>query len=142
MDLHLTTLIEGEAAIVAATGEVDVHAAPQLRGELGDLVRAGHHHLVVDLQRVTFMDSSGIGVLIGALKKTRAHDGSLRVVCANDPILKLLRITGLTRVFPIHATIGEALAGIRSDVDRRPAEPTGFAPMELGEWSPTDSPGR
>lgn len=115
MDLHLTTLVEGRTAIVAATGEVDVHSAAKLRTELGDLVRVGRHHLIVDLERVTYLDASGMGALVGALKMTRAHRGTVRVVCTQDSILRLLQITGLTDVFPIHPTIAEAAAGIRAD---------------------------
>ena len=70
----------------------------------------GKYHLVVDMERVDFLDSTGLGVLVGGLKRVRAHDGSLRLVCTQERILKIFRITGLTKVFPIHASVDEALA--------------------------------
>ena len=57
-----------------------------------------------------FLDSTGLGVLVGGLKKVRAHDGSLRLVCNQDRLLKIFRITGLAKVFMIHETADEALA--------------------------------
>ena len=59
----------------------------------------GNYHLVVDMERVEFLDSTGLGVLVGGLKRVRAHDGSLDLVCTQERILKIFRITGLTKVF-------------------------------------------
>ena len=78
--------------------------------ELIDLVSGGKYHLVVDMEGVDFLDSTGLGVLVGGLKRVRAHEGSLRLVCTQERILKIFRITGLTKVFPIHASVDEALA--------------------------------
>jgi anti-sigma B factor antagonist len=61
------------------------------------------------MERVDFLDSTGLGVLVGGLKRVRAHDGSLRLVCTQERILKIFRITGLTKVFPIHASVDEAV---------------------------------
>ena len=74
------------------------------------LVDDGRYHLVIDMEDVEFLDSTGLGVLVGGLKRVRAHDGSLRLVCTQERILKIFRITGLTKVFPIHATVAEAVA--------------------------------
>jgi anti-sigma B factor antagonist len=110
VDLSLTTRQEGDHTVVVVGGEIDVYTAPKLREQLIDLVSAGHYHLVVDMEGVEFLDSTGLGVLVGGLKRVRAHDGSLRLVCTQERILKIFRITGLTKVFPIHASIEEALA--------------------------------
>ena len=110
MDLTLTTQREGEATVVVVKGEIDVYTAPKLREQLIDLVTAGAYNLIVDMQNVEFLDSTGLGVLVGALKRVRTHDGSLRLVCTQDRILKIFRITGLTKVFPIHASVAEAVA--------------------------------
>ncbi len=107
MDLLLTAEIHDQSTVVQVAGEVDVHSAPQLREMLAELIREGHHHLVVDMEQVAFLDSTGLSVLVGALKKVRAHDGSVRVVCTHERIIKIFRITGLTNVFPIHASIDE-----------------------------------
>jgi anti-sigma B factor antagonist len=96
--------------VVVVGGEVDVYTAPKLREQLVDLVSTGNYHLIVDLEGVEFLDSTGLGVLVGGLKRVRAHEGSLRLVCTSERILKIFRITGLTKVFPVHASVDEALA--------------------------------
>ena len=79
---------------------------------------AGYRHLVVDLQRVTFIDSSGLGAVVGALTMTREHHGSMQVVCAQERVIKLFRLTGLIGVFGIHANVADALAVPRTAVVR------------------------
>ncbi|MBA3743993.1 STAS domain-containing protein [Sporichthya sp.] len=112
MDLSLTTRDEGDRTVVAVGGEIDVYTAPKLREQLVDLVNAGRYHLIVDMEGVEFLDSTGLGVLVGGLKRVRAHEGSLRLVCTQERILKIFRITGLTKVFPIHDTVSEALTAV------------------------------
>lgn len=110
MDLSLSTRDEGDWTVVAVGGEIDVYTAPKLRETLVDLVNVGRFRLVVDLEAVDFLDSTGLGVLVGGLKRLRAHDGTLRVVCTQERLLKIFRITGLTKVFPIHGSVEEAVA--------------------------------
>jgi anti-sigma B factor antagonist len=110
VDLSLTTRTEGDRTVVVVGGEIDVYTAPKLREQLVDLVNAGKYHLVVDMEGVEFLDSTGLGVLVGGLKRVRAHDGSLRLVCTQERILKIFRITGLTKVFPIHDTVEAAVS--------------------------------
>src|SRR6478752_3012178 len=62
-----------------------------------------NYQLVVNMEKVEFLDSTGLGVLVGGLKRVRAHDGSLDLVCTQERILKIFRITGLTKVFGIHS---------------------------------------
>ncbi|HEX6151000.1 anti-sigma factor antagonist [Nocardioides sp.] len=110
MDLTLTTREADGKTIVAVGGEIDVYTAPKLRDKITELVGSGSYHLVVDMQEVEFLDSTGLGVLVGGLKKVRAHDGSLQLVCNQDRLLKIFRITGLAKVFMIHESADEALA--------------------------------
>jgi anti-sigma B factor antagonist len=110
VDLSLSTRTEGDRTIVEVGGEIDVYTAPRLREQLVDLVADGKYHLVVDMEKVDFLDSTGLGVLVGGLKRVRAHDGSLRLVCTQERILKIFRITGLTKVFPIHDSVEDALS--------------------------------
>lgn len=110
MDLSVTSREQGGRTVVEVGGEIDVYTAPALREKLNELVADGHHHLIVDMEQVDFLDSTGLGVLVGGLKKVRGHDGSLHLVCTQEKILKVFRITGLTKVFPIHATVDEAVA--------------------------------
>jgi len=110
VDLTLTTHEAGKATVVSVGGEIDVYTAPKLREKVAELVSGGAYELVIDLEAVEFLDSTGLGVLVGGLKKVRAHDGSLRLVCAQERLLKIFRITGLAKVFDIHTTIADALA--------------------------------
>lgn len=110
MDLSLETRDVAGRTVVVVGGEIDVYTAPKLRDRISELVAAGHYHLVVDMQAVEFLDSTGLGVLVGGLKKVRAHDGSLELVCNQDRLLKIFRITGLAKVFVIHDSADGALA--------------------------------
>ena len=110
MDLSITRADHGEQTVVHLGGEIDVYTAPKLREQLIELVSDGSYHIVVDLEKVDFLDSTGLGVLVGGLKRVRNHDGSLQLVCTQEKILKIFRITGLTKVFPIHSSVADAVS--------------------------------
>lgn len=110
MDLSVTSHELGGRTVVEVGGEIDVYTAPLLRQRLNDLVAEGHFDLVVDMERVDFLDSTGLGVLVGGLKRVRSNNGSLRLVCTQEKILKVFRITGLTKVFPIHDSVADAVS--------------------------------
>jgi anti-sigma B factor antagonist len=94
--------------ILAITGEVDVYSAPRLREKLVELVSEGHRQIVADLEGVDFLDSTGLGVLVGGLKRLRSNEGDLRLVCTHPRILKVFEITGLMSVFRISGSVEEA----------------------------------
>lgn len=110
MKLTVSTNDRGDVTIVTVSGEVDVYTAPQLRSALEERIAAGRTALVVDLQDVGFLDSTGLGVLVGRLKGLKQVDGWLGAVCSDERILRLFGITGLDRVLPIHDTVEEAIA--------------------------------
>lgn len=110
MDLEIATSHSGSHTVVHVAGEIDVYTAPALRERLDQEIDRGRHDLVVDLSEVTFMDSTGLGVLVGRLKLIRVHEGAMRLVCAHDRVLKVFTITGLDKVFEIYPTVDEALA--------------------------------
>jgi anti-sigma B factor antagonist len=110
MELSLTTRTVAEHAVLEVGGEVDVYTAPRLRERLIEMIDGGARKVVVDLGRVDFLDSTGLGVLVGALKRLRAVEGTFGLVCDKEPLLKIFRITALDQVFPIYATIGAATA--------------------------------
>lgn len=109
MEVSVTSRPSGDRTVVHVTGEIDVYTAPVLREELARLVDGGHNNLVVDLTGVPFMDSTGLGVLVGALKKVKTHGGDLALVIDQEKVLKVFRITALTQVFPIFETVDAAL---------------------------------
>ncbi len=110
MDLSLETRQENDRTVIEVGGEIDVYTAPKLRERIIELVDEGQYNLVVDLEKVEFLDSTGLGVLVGGLKRVRGHDGSLQLVCTQERLLKIFRITGLSKVFAIHGSQTEALA--------------------------------
>ena len=111
MDLRLEVSERGGWSVLEVGGEIDVATAPRLREQLISLVNDERYRIVVDLDAVDFIDSTGLGVLIGALKRVRTHDGDLALVCSEARILKVFEITGLLSVFAVHPTVDEAVAG-------------------------------
>ena len=113
MDLKLAHHAKDGIEVIDVQGEIDMYTAPRLRELLIDLVSKGSYQLVVDLDKVGFLDSTGLGVLVGGLRRVRAHDGSLDLVCTQQRILKIFRITGLTEVFGIYETVDQAIAATK-----------------------------
>jgi anti-sigma B factor antagonist len=110
VDLSIASESHGEVTVVHVGGEIDVYTAPMLREHLDEHISRGRHHLVVDLEDVPFMDSTGLGVLVGRLKLVRVKDGTLCLVCSSERILKVFSITGLDKVFQIFPSLDDALA--------------------------------
>lgn len=108
--IHLESITAGgDCAILRIAGEVDVYTAPQLRQRVIHLVDNGALHIIADLRDVTFLDSTGLGALVGSLKRLRTREGSLKLVINADRILRIFRITGLTHVFALHSSVQEAV---------------------------------
>jgi len=99
-------------AVIALGGEVDVYTSPRLKQEMVDLLNKGTTRLIIDLSAVDYLDSTGLGVLIGGLKRAREREGDLRLICNNLRILRIFEITGLTKIFDIHSSEAEALGGL------------------------------
>jgi anti-sigma B factor antagonist len=89
---------------------VDLAGAPRLREALSDVLSEGPVNLLMDLRSVTFIDSTGLGVLVGAGKRAYGLGGSMRIVCDNPRTLRLLAVTGISRSLPVLATLEEATA--------------------------------
>jgi anti-anti-sigma factor len=110
---RLTTAIvrrDGGSAVVAVGGEIDVHTAEELRTVLFDLVDRGHVHVVADFSGVCFCDAAGLGALVAANNRIREHGGSLRLTGVRPAQRRILRITGLDRLFRPREGVGDALA--------------------------------
>ncbi|GAA5177617.1 anti-sigma factor antagonist BldG [Rugosimonospora acidiphila] len=115
MELSLSARAAEGHLVLEVAGEIDVYTAPQLRERLIALVEGGARRLIVDLDRVEFLDSTGLGVLVGALKRLRGVNGELFLVCDQERLLKIFRITGLDRVFTMYETVEAATAGSGAD---------------------------
>jgi anti-sigma B factor antagonist len=105
MDFEITSFESGRWLVVQPSGEIDMVNAPTLRAALVEFDR---DHVIVDLSNVEFIDSTGLGVLVGAAARARKRDGEMRVVCPRPGIRKVFAITGLDAVFMIAADLAEA----------------------------------
>jgi anti-sigma B factor antagonist len=99
----------GDCAVLQVTGEVDVYAAPMLREQMRELSAKGAVHLIADLSRVDFLDSTGLGALVGGLKRLREVGGSLALVISTPRILRIFQITGLTKVLAAQRSVADAI---------------------------------
>src|SRR5689334_25011671 len=111
--LAITVRSERGVVIAAVTGEIDISTVAQLRERLFELADNGGT-LIVDLNRVTFIDSAGLGALVGTARRAAAHGGSLHAVCARPQTRKLLWLTGVDRRIPLAATVDGALMFLAS----------------------------
>ena len=110
-DLTAVEAPTADCRIVTPRGEVDAHNAPALRQAISDLLEnPAVRHLVMDLSRTTFLDSSALGVLIGALKRMRERDGRLDVVQPPKAIRRIFEITALDRVLDLRESREQALS--------------------------------
>jgi len=102
-----------DVAILAVGGEVDFEVSPQLKAGVMRAIRDGRRRLILDLSDVTFIDSTAIGVLAGAVEKLdESGGGSVSVVCSNDKVIQIFEITGLESVISVHASREDALAAV------------------------------
>ena len=110
MELRLSVRHHGDHATIHIGGEIDLATCPHLQAIVVDLIDHGCHHLIVDLDRVSFLDCAGIRVLIDARRRVQEHGGSLRLVRPRPPVSRVLTLTGMTTVFPIDTSLREPLA--------------------------------
>jgi anti-sigma B factor antagonist len=99
----------GTHVVLAPEGKFNLVAAPPMKARIDDLVAAGKVRLVVDLHAVDFIDSSGLGALIGGLKSARQQGGDLRIAAAGDQVRAVLKLTNLDRILAPYATVEAAL---------------------------------
>lgn len=104
------TTADGEL-IIHVDGELDVYTSPQLQDALMQAAEQGHRQVVVDLSGVGFIDSSGLGVLVGSKKRMAAQAGRLRLVITDPNLVKIFRITGFADMFEIYSSVAEAIGG-------------------------------
>ena len=116
--LAITVRRERGVVIVAVSGDIDISTVARLRERLSGLADGGGT-LIVDLNRVTFIDSAGLGALVGAARRAAARGGSLHAVCARPQTRKLLWLTGVDRRIPLAATVDGALMFLAASGDAR-----------------------
>jgi anti-sigma B factor antagonist len=99
---------DDDAYVVELSGEIDVYTSPKVKDAISELIDQGHYNLIINLEKVRYIDSTGLGVLIGGLKRVREHGGSVSLVCTNPQIKKIFDITGLVKIFGIFETENDA----------------------------------
>ena len=100
-----------DAVVLTVGGEIDYGTSPQLKQRIDDHLKSDERHLVLDLSWTTFVDSTAIGVLMGASNRLReAGRGALGVVCSNEQVLQIFQISGLESVVSLHRTCDEAIS--------------------------------
>ena len=108
-DLSIHVHVVDGAQVFELTGSLDIATSPTVRATLVSASKRGDHRLIVDLTRVDFLDSTGLGALIGGQRRAKEFSGEVRLVAKEGQILRLLRITGLLKVFAVYATLEDAL---------------------------------
>lgn len=104
-----TSTRDGDVAVLAAKGRLDMVAAPQLRTLVTETVAGGSRRLVVDLAGTTFLDSSGLGALIAGLKTARQAGGDLRIAGAGEQVQMVLELTQMNTVLRPYPDVEAAL---------------------------------
>src|SRR3954471_13375513 len=104
-------VVDDDTHVVAVTGEIDLFTAPEFKQRVSAPIDEGRTHVIVDLTETTFIDSSSLGVLIGAHRRLRRLEDSRVIVASNGALRKAFRITGLDGVFTIVDTLDEAFNG-------------------------------
>ena len=112
MLLRIDISTRDSSATISPVGEIDLDTVGLLSASLSDTIAAGATHVVVDFAHVTYIDSAGLGALVGAHKKLRAAGGALVLRCEHPRVMRLLTITGLTKLFTIEPTGASELTSV------------------------------
>ena len=109
MDLLISVRNDGSVPIIDLSGEVDAYTSARFREAMVDLIETGAANLIVSMMKVEYIDSSGLGALVGGLKRSTEKGGKILIVCDNPQIRKVFEITGLEKVFPLYDVEADAL---------------------------------
>lgn len=109
LSIDIKSQHNGDALVFKLRGSLDLATAPSVRAALLEAADEGKHEIIVDLTQLEFLDSTGLGALIGAYRRAVEHAGRVALVVSDGPIARLLNITGLMRVFAVYHTVDAAL---------------------------------
>lgn len=110
--------VDARTTVIAVDGEIHVSTAPEFSGVLAAAMQAGRTAIVLDLSGVMFIDSTGLSVLLNALRRLTRAGGAMALVCQNPTVLRLFEITKLDSTFDIHADVEPALAAVQAATQR------------------------
>ncbi|MFD0905681.1 STAS domain-containing protein [Actinomadura sediminis] len=109
----------GAIAVLAVAGELDLNNGPLLAGAALDAAGEGHPHVVLEMSRVPFCDSSGLNALIRLYRRLRAEEGTLTLAAVPARLTRLLGMTGIDRIIPAHPDVPDAVEAVRDAARRR-----------------------
>ncbi|OPZ87560.1 MAG: Anti-sigma-B factor antagonist [bacterium ADurb.Bin429] len=98
--------------VLRLSGELDLGSVPEVRKAIRGFIEEGQVHFLINLTELDFIDSSGLGVLVGGLARVRERQGEIKLVCANRRILRVFEMTRLTQLFDIYETEDTAAASL------------------------------
>lgn len=110
MDVRVRSAKDDSVVVVSVSGEIEVYTAGALRKHFTRVIDREHADVIVDLTDVTFMDSTGLGVLIGSVRQVREFGGRVRLVVVEDKVVNLLRYTAVTQLFTVYGSLERALS--------------------------------
>ncbi|GII85431.1 anti-sigma F factor antagonist [Sphaerisporangium siamense] len=111
MKLRLARHVYADAVVVAVEGELDLFTAPFLRDEVREAILQDGNRLVLDLEKLSFMDSSGLSVLIEAWRLATGEGGGVSLAAPQPPVARILRTTGLDRRIKVYSDVDAAISG-------------------------------
>ena len=112
-DLHIADFaVDARTRVIEVAGHIDLYSGPEFKEHTARVISEGAQCVIIDLSRVGFMDSTGLGVLVGALKRMRAARADLLLVVSDYDVERLFELTGLDGSFRIYRTRDEALADV------------------------------
>ncbi len=114
MEIDVSSRPAGPAQLIDVNGEIDLYTSNVVQDCLETLIDQGHSRLIVDLDGVSYLDSTGLGLLMKAALKLQETGGRLAILCANTKVLRVLGLLGLTESLPVYATEDEAVASFAS----------------------------
>lgn len=117
MDIKVSTRpVNDKTSIIEVQGEIDVYTASWVKDAVNEAMEKGHYFIIINLEKVRYIDSTGLGVLIGALKRAKEHKGGISLICTNPQIKKIFSITGLAKIFSIYKTEEESIKALAKEL--------------------------
>ncbi|MBC7286614.1 MAG: STAS domain-containing protein [Armatimonadetes bacterium] len=117
-----TRLEDGWLAVIKLSGELDAYMAPEVRDRVEEILGTGHSWLLIDLTDVEYMDSVGLGIMVGAAKRANERSGDIAIVCQRPNVLRVFEISGTKDLLNVVATLAEARAVLERSRERAAGE--------------------
>jgi anti-sigma B factor antagonist len=115
------SLVAGNVPVLRLSGELDLNSVPDVRRSIRGLIDEGLVNFIINLTDLDFIDSSGLGVLVGGLARVREKQGEIKITCASKRIIRIFEMTRLTQLFELYPTEEEAARSFR--ISAQPQQP-------------------